>query len=58
MIVYVGYILSDYATALWMSTEKSTVQKAIDEYHKRGGCCSTWIQKYNINKGLIEFECS
>ena len=58
MVVYVGYIMSDYATALWMSTEKATVQKAIDEYHKRGGRCSAWIEKYNVGKGLIEFECS
>ena len=57
MIIYIGYVMSDYAHALWMSKDKTTVAKAIEEYHKRGGRCSTWIKKYNVGKELIELNC-
>lgn len=57
MIIYVGYILSDYAHALWMSTNEATVEKAIEDYRKRGGRCSAWVDKYNVGKGLTELDC-
>lgn len=41
MMIYVGYIMSDYAHALWLSKNKVTVAKAIEDYHKQGGRCST-----------------
>lgn len=56
--VYVGYILSDYSHALWMSKDKEKVQKAIDKYRARGGRCDTWIERYALSRSnLIEFDC-
>ena len=34
MEIYVGYVLSDYAHALWISASKTTVEKAIIDYKK------------------------
>lgn len=57
MDIYVGYVLSDYAHALWVSANRATVEKAIAEYKARGGECSTWITKYKATNKLIELDC-
>ena len=58
MKVYVGYVLSDYSHALWMSSNRKTVKEAIDNYKKEGGTLTTWITAYDIsNKQLIELDC-
>lgn len=57
MIIYVGYVSSDYAHALWMSTSKMTIEKEIAEYKKRGGRCPTWITKYNVTNKLTDLDC-
>lgn len=56
-MIYVGYIMSDYAHALWISGKKSTVEKAITNYKNRGGKCMTWIEKYQVSNNLIELDC-
>lgn len=57
MIIYVGYVLGDYAHALWMSANKATVEKAISDYKRRGGRRPTWIEEYKITNELIELDC-
>ena len=57
MIIYVGYVLSDYAHALWISANKATVEKAIASYRKRGGRCSTQIKRHEITNKLTELDC-
>lgn len=57
MCIYVGYVLSDYAHALWISKNKQTVEQAIKEYEKRGGKRPTWIEKYEVTDKLIELDC-
>ena len=57
MYIYVGYVLSDYAHALWVSKSKQTVERAIKEYEKRGGNRPTWIEKYEVTDKLIELDC-
>ena len=57
MFIYVGYVLSDYAHALWISANKVTVEKAITSYRKKGGRCSTQIKRYEITNKLIELDC-
>lgn len=55
MKIYVGYILSDYATAVFMSAKREKVKKALDECNTRN---SKWIEAYDINgNNLIELEC-
>ena len=55
IIIYVGYILGDYAHAVFLSENKDKVQKALDN-------CPTkrpkWIEKYIIDENeLIELDC-
>ena len=57
MYIYVGYVLSDYAHALWISKNKHTVEQAITEYKERGGNRLTWIEKYEVTDKLIELDC-
>ena len=57
MFIYVGYILSDYSHALWISADEKVVKKAIADYKRRGGCCNTWIQKYKVTNKLIKLDC-
>lgn len=50
MKVYVGYILSDYTTAVFMSTKREKVRKALDECDTRN---SKWIEAYNIDSNNL-----
>lgn len=55
MKIYVGYIMGDYAHAIFMSAKKEKVEKALKE-------CNTdrtkWIEKYDVdNNNLIELDC-
>jgi hypothetical protein len=57
MVIYVGYILGDYAHAVWISTEKATVEKAIENYRKEGGNRPAWVDEYLVGKDLTELDC-
>lgn len=55
MIIYVGYILSDYAHALFIGGNKNKVQKALDDCPTRN---LKWIEEYIIDENeLIELDC-
>lgn len=54
MKIYIGYILGDYAHAIFMSASKQKVEKALNE-------CSTrnykWVEEYNVKgDNLIELD--
>lgn len=54
MKIYVGYILSDYACALYMGRDKNNVQKKLDELDNR----HKWIEEYELNNSnVIELDC-
>lgn len=55
MKVYVGYILGDYAQAVFMSKNEQEVFKALDN-------CPTnrpmWVSEYDLaENNLIELDC-
>lgn len=55
MKIYVGYILDDYATAVFMSAKREKVKKALDECNTRN---SKYIKAYDIdNNNLIDLDC-
>lgn len=55
MKVYVLYILSDYAHAVHISTEKHLCEREMVECAKRGVRCPMWIEEYDFSKAK-EFE--
>lgn len=56
MTIYIGYIISDYATALYMSTDRKKVKKELEEID--GGRHNTYIVGYVIKGNeLIELDC-
>ena len=55
MIIYVGYILGDYAHAVFIGGNKNKVQKALDDCPTRN---LKWIEEYIIDENeLIELDC-
>lgn len=55
MTIYIGYIIGDYAHALYMSTSKEKVQKELKEIDKGR---HTYIVGYIIKGNeLIELDC-
>lgn len=55
MTIYVGYILGDYAQALFMSTDRKQVKEALDAIDSKR---PTYIVGYIIKgKELIELDC-
>ena len=55
MTIYVGYVLSDYATAVCMGLNRKQVQKQLNSYPTRN---HKWIQEYKLsNNEVIEFDC-
>lgn len=55
MTVYIGYIIGDYAHALYMSTNREKVKK---ELEKIDGGRHTYIVEYIIKGNeLIELDC-
>ena len=55
MKVYVLYILSDYAQAVHISTEKHLCEREMKECAKRGCGRAMWIEEYDFSKAK-EFE--
>lgn len=53
MIVYVGYIMGNYAQAVCMGLSKEEVEKVLATYN----CCYTWAEKYNLTDDVIELDC-
>ena len=53
--VYVGIVLSDYATPVCMGLDKQKVEEKMKSYKLLER--SWWIEKYNLNENnVIEFE--
>lgn len=58
MKIYVMYVLSDYAHAVYVSTKKQLCEQEIREYIKRGGDRPTWIEEYDFSKAeAFELDC-
>lgn len=54
MIIYVGYILGDYAIPVCMGTNREKVQERLNQCSVN---CSKWIEEYKIKKDeIIEFD--
>ena len=54
MRIYVGYCLSDYATAICMGLDKNSVQKKINSFELK---IPTWIESYDLHKNeVVELE--
>lgn len=56
MIIYVGYVVADYATAVCMSTNKSVVKEDLAEIDKVTEN-RTYIKRYDVGNKLIELDC-
>jgi hypothetical protein len=57
MTIYVGYVLSDYATAIYMGKDYKQVKSKIDEVKKRTGR-HVFIKAYDIKDNCaIELDC-
>lgn len=60
MKIYVGYILGDYATALFVSANKEKVEKELEKLKskfKRPRI--TWIEDYELkDNNVIELNCN
>ena len=53
MKIYVGYVLTDYATPACMGLNKKTVEKVLNTYHQR----TKWIDEVELNGNkVVEFE--
>ena len=58
MKIYVLYIMSDYAHAIYMSIKKQMCEKEMEDYRKRGGRCNAWIEEYDFSKARgYELNC-
>ena len=56
MTIYIGYIINDYACALYMSTDREKVKKELKKIE--GGRRNTYIVGYIIKGNeLIELDC-
>lgn len=54
MTIYIGYIIGDYAHALYMSTNREKVKKELEKINRR----NTYIVEYTIKENnLIELDC-
>lgn len=59
MKVYVLYILSDYAHAVHISTEKHLCEREMAECAKRGVRRAMWIEEYDFSKAKeFELDCA
>lgn len=57
MKVYVVYVLSDYATAVFMSVDKKLCEKERNEVANRTGY-HTWIEEYDFStQKSFELDC-
>ena len=54
MRIYIGYCISDYASAIYMGLDKNFVQKKIDSFELE---IPTWIESYDLHKNeVIELD--
>ena len=55
MVIYVGYVLADYACALCMGTNKKAVESQLKSYPTKN---PKWVEEYEI-KGdeVVELNC-
>lgn len=60
MKIYVGYILGDYATALFVSANKEKVEKELGKLKPvYNHPPRTWVEEYELKENnVIELECS
>lgn len=59
MKIYVGYVLGDYATALFVSAKKEKVEEELEDLKSRSGNNPrpTWIEEYKLREdNVIELE--
>ena len=58
MKIYVLYVMSDYAHAIYISTERVLCEKEKKACAKRGVKRSMWIEEYDFSKGKgFELNC-
>lgn len=50
MKVYVLYILSDYAHAIYMSVNEKACEREMEACRKRGAKRNMWIEEYDFSK--------
>lgn len=50
MKVYVLYILSDYAHAIYMSINEEACERKMEACRKRGAKRLMWIEEYDFSK--------
>ena len=50
MKVYVLYILSDYAHAIYMSINEEACEREMEACKKRGAKRPMWIEEYDFSK--------
>lgn len=60
MKIYVGYILADYATPLFVSTDEEKVEKELEKLRAKFNYPRiTWIEEYELkDNNLIELNCN
>ena len=58
MKVYVLYVMSDYAHAIYISTEKQLCEQEMAQCRKRGVKRSMYIKEYNFsNTKSFDLDC-
>ena len=55
--VYVGYVISDYANACYMSRNRKKVEDELNKIKQGWPNTTVYIEKYRIDRdNLIEFD--
>lgn len=57
MKVYIVYIMSDYATAVYMGTNKKRCEQEAENLSKRANGCQVWVEEYILTENsFFELE--